>query len=147
MSVGKLSPQKEGMVTHTLKCNLLSCLALPQHLKGLGVLAVLVLPAQQRKTQEHREHEEESQASCPGWQQCSPFLLDITKPCSVLTLAPLFPTSPGRPRVPSGPGSPCEKGKDIPGQGMLPVCMAVLHDALLKPGVSWFETVPGQCAL
>lgn len=31
--------------------------------------------------------------------------------CSMLTLAPLFPTSPGRPRVPSGPGSPCEKGK------------------------------------
>lgn len=50
---GKLSPQKEDMATHMPKCDLLSCLALPQHLKGLGVLAVLVLPAQQRKTQEH----------------------------------------------------------------------------------------------
>lgn len=107
------------MATHMPKCDLLSCLALPQHRKGLGVLAVLVLPAQQRKTQEHTVHEEESQASCPGWQQCSPFLLAVTKPCSMLTLAPLFPTSPGRPRVPSGPGSPCEKGEDIPGQGAL----------------------------
>lgn len=34
-----------------------------------------------------------------------------------LTLAPLLPTSPARPRGPSGPGSPCEKtGPVSPGQ-------------------------------
>lgn len=108
---GKFSPQKEGMVTHMPKCDLLSSLALLKHLKGLEVLVVLVLPEQQRKTEEHTVHEEESQTSCPGWQHCSTFLLAVTKPCSMLTLAPLFPTSPGRPRLPSGPGSPCEKGK------------------------------------
>lgn len=35
------------MVTEMPQDDLLSCLALPQHLKGLGVLAVLGLPAKQ----------------------------------------------------------------------------------------------------
>lgn len=43
------------MVTQMLQDNLLSCLALPQHLKGLGVLAVLGLPAKQSKMQECTE--------------------------------------------------------------------------------------------
>lgn len=43
------------MVTQVPQDDLLSCLALPQHLKGLWVLAVLGLPANQSKTQERTE--------------------------------------------------------------------------------------------
>lgn len=138
--------------------DLLCCLALQQHLKGLGVLAALGLPAKQSKNIQMQvqagAHEEQSQVGCSGWQQCFPCLLAVTDPCFVLTLAPLLPTSPGRPRGPSGPGSPCEN-KRYSWSGMSPVlsmCMAVLlgarrHADVLRSGVSHLETASGQHVL
>lgn len=48
---GQLSLQREGTVTRMPSNDLPSCLALPQHLKGLEVLPVLGLPTKQSKKQ------------------------------------------------------------------------------------------------